>query len=160
MEAGGERTFLGPLVHHFGSTLLSKIDQRAIEAVARKLYPARKASTINRKVFTPISAVLNFAAKRGLCERRIFERPRQPKGRVSFLAVNEAERLIAACSPHLRPLIVFLLCTGARLSEALYLSWKDVDLARRHVVFLDTKNGEDRGVPLHPSAARELMAWT
>ena len=25
-------------------------------------------------------------------------------------------------------------------------------------MFLDTKNGEDRGVPLHPSAARELMA--
>jgi integrase len=47
------------------------------------------------------------------------------------------------------PLVTFLLYTGARVSEALYLDWREVDLARRRVVFLDTKNGEDRGVPLH-----------
>jgi hypothetical protein len=49
----------------------------------------------------------------------------------------------------MRPLVIFLFYTGARLSEALYLSWREVDLASKQVRFLDTKNGTDRGVPLH-----------
>ncbi|MEE8455658.1 MAG: tyrosine-type recombinase/integrase, partial [Limibaculum sp.] len=53
------------------------------------------------------------------------------------------------CSSHLRPLVTFMLYTGARASEALYLDWVNVDLGRAHVVFPETKNGEPRGVPLH-----------
>jgi integrase len=54
--------------------------------------------------------------------------------------------------------VIFLLCTGARLSEALYLDWRDVDLSGGHVVFHDTKNGESRGVPLHPRAVAALAS--
>lgn len=42
-----------------------------------------------------------------------------------------------------------MLYTGARLSEALYLDWRDVNLKHRAVTFWDTKNGESRTVPLH-----------
>lgn len=45
--------------------------------------------------------------------------------------------------------MIFLLYTGARCGEALWLDWRDIDLARRHVRFIDAKNGESRGVPLH-----------
>src|SRR4051812_34848386 len=38
---------------------------------------------------------------------------------------------------------------GARIGEALWLDWRNVDLARRHVAFPHTKNGDARGVPLH-----------
>ena len=61
-----------------------------------------------------------------------------------------------ACSPHLRPLVVFLFYTGSRLSEAVYLDWRDLDLGRGHVSFTDTKNGEARGVPLHDRVIAEL----
>ncbi|HET7019202.1 MAG TPA: site-specific integrase [Xanthobacteraceae bacterium] len=64
--------------------------------------------------------------------------------------------MIDACSPHLRPLVLLLLGTGARLSEALSLEWRDLDLANAHVVFLNTKNGEPRGVPLHARVVNEL----
>jgi integrase len=56
----------------------------------------------------------------------------------------------------LRPLVTFLLYTGARAGEALGLDWRNVDLARRHVTFIDTKNGESRGVPLHPRVLAAL----
>ena len=46
-------------------------------------------------------------------------------------------------------MVMFLLYTGARVSEALYLDWRDVDLVRGQVWFTNTKNGEARGVPLH-----------
>jgi integrase len=64
--------------------------------------------------------------------------------------------LIASCSPHLRPLVMFLLYTGARAGEALWLDWRNVDLVRAHVVFEKTKNGHPRGVPLHRDLIAEL----
>jgi integrase len=47
--------------------------------------------------------------------------------------------------------VAFLLYTGARIGEALWLDWRYLDLRRGQVQFLDTKNGTDRGVPLHPA---------
>ncbi len=156
MEQGGEARFIKPLLEHFGSAPLSQIGQAEVEACARKLYPGLKGSTINRMVFTPMSAIITHAAKRGRAERPAFSRPRQPRGRVRWLTYDEADRLIAACSPHLQPIVEFLFYTGARVGEALALDWRDVDLARAHCAFLDTKNGERRGIPLHPRALAAL----
>ena len=50
-----------------------------------------------------------------------------------------------------------MLYTGARVGEALWLDWRDVDLARNHVSFPKTKDGDARGVPLH---ARIIAALT
>lgn len=156
MENGGSTRFMRPVVDYFGTTLLSKIDQTAIDRAAMALYQDAKPSTRNRQLYTPVSAVLAHAAKRGLCERIAIERPRQPKGRERWLTPDEAERLIGACSGHLKPLVVFMLYTGARVSEAIYLRWHEVDLPRAHVTFLDTKNNEDRGVTLHSRVVAEL----
>src|SRR5882762_4079411 len=61
---------------------------------------------------------------------------------------------------HLRPLVIFLLYTGARAGEALWLDWRYIDLARAHVVFPKTKNGEARGVPLHQRVVTTLANLT
>jgi integrase len=66
-----------------------------------------------------------------------------------WLRIEEADQLIETCSEHLRPLVIFMLYTGARTGEALWLDWRDVDLSRAHVTFPKTKSGEARGVPLH-----------
>jgi integrase len=158
MEAGGERRFLDPLIKHFATTPLGNIDQTAIDRAAKLLYPTATAGTSNRQVYTPVSAILKFAAKRGMCDFRQVERPRQPKGRVRWLTPAEADRLIDACSPHIKPLIIFLFYTGCRLSEGLYLDWAQVHLSRGEVQFLRTKNGEARGVPLHPRVIAALQA--
>ena len=39
--------------------------------------------------------------------------------------------------------------TGCRVSEAINLEWRDVDLDARWLVLRNTKNGTDRGVPIH-----------
>lgn len=156
METGRESRFIDPLLGHFGTRSLDTIDLAAIEDAARKLYPGRSAATHNRQVFTPVSAIIRHAAARGRAELRLIKRPRQPKGRVRWLRPDDAERLIAACADHLRPLVVFLFYTGARMGEALSLEWQDVDLGRAHANLLDTKNGEDRGIPLAPRVVAEL----
>jgi integrase len=157
LEAGGERTYLKPIIARIGSVPLAKIDQALIEKTARALYPNGSPATLNRQAFTPIAAVLNHAAERGMCTKRVIKRPKQPQGRVRWLTFEEAERLLDACAPHLNPLVMFLLGTGARLSEALYLDWRELDLNRRHVSFLETKNGEARSVPLHARLAEALL---
>lgn len=164
LQAGGEGVHLKPILKHFGpKKLLSAIDQSAIDDCARKLKPRGAPGTLNRHVYTPIAAVLHHAARKRWCEKPVIARPTEPAGRVRWLTYEEADRLIEAASPHLRPLVIFLLCTGARLSEALYLDWRQVDLPRGHVALLNveaggvgTKNGESRGVPLHPRAVAAL----
>ena len=151
MEAGGERTFIEPLLHHFGETPLDEIDQQIIDKAAVALYPKCSPATRNRDVYTPVSAILKFAGV-----TRNIRRPKAPPGIVRWLTHDEAARLIEACAPHLRPLVMFLLLTGARIGEALWLDWRCVDLARAHVSFPKTKNGEPRGVPLHPSVVAAL----
>jgi integrase len=149
LESGGEKRFMAPLIKHFGTDPLGKIDQAAIDRAAKALCPNSAPSTVNRQVHTPVSAVLKHAAGRGWCEHRQIKRPKPPKGRTRWLTPAEADRLIDACSPHLRPLVIFLFYTGARLAEALYLDWRQLDLDRGEVRFLETKNGDPRGVPLH-----------
>jgi integrase len=161
MESGGEADHLTPLIEFFGLTKLGQIDADMIDRAAKKLArmkggKAKAPATMNRQVYTPIAAVLHHAAQKGWCHKPVIARPKQPEGRVRWITHDEAEKMISAAADHLRPLVVFLLSTGARLSEALYLDWRNIDLEAGRVAFLDTKNGESRGVPLHSKAAAQL----
>jgi len=82
------------------------------------------------------------------------------KKKVRFLEPEEANALIVAALPdrsantdslHLQQLIRFLLGTGARKSEALSLTWRNVNLtsnSNASVHFADTKTDEPRTVPV------------
>jgi integrase len=158
LEEGGSRRFIGPVLDHFGTTPLRHIGQEAVDNAASKLYPQASNATRNRQVYTPVSAILQHAARKGWCPRPVFSRPKMSKVAMRWLKADEAERLIEACSPHLQPLVIFLLYTGARAGEALWLDWSNVDLKRRHVTFPKTKNGDPRGVPLHSRVVAALEA--
>jgi integrase len=77
-----------------------------------------------------------------------------------WLTVHEAEGLLFACAHHLRPLVLFLLYTGARAGEALWLDWRNVDLTARQVILTTRKTAdgipERRGVPLHSRVVAAL----
>ncbi len=149
IESGGSKRFLEKVLRHFGNTPLARVDLDAIERGARKTYPRASNATLDRQFYTPTSAVLKHAAKRGWCAPLILERPDVSAPLIKWLTLDDANRLIDACGDHLRPLVVFMIYTGARIGEVLWLDWRDVDLTRRHVVFHKTKNGDARGVPLH-----------
>jgi integrase len=155
-HGGGATRFMQPVLDHFGTALLRDIDQHAIDTAAKKLYPNAGPATRNRQAYTPISAVLHHAAKKGWCPDPVIARPEQPDGKVIWIKPDQADKLIDACAEHLRPLVVFLLYTGARTGEALWLDWSNVDIAMRQVTFPKTKNGEPRSVPLHPRVVEEL----
>jgi integrase len=69
---------------------------------------------------------------------------------------DEVDRLMECAAPHLRPLLVFLVGTGARMSEAIYLDWRDVDLHGARAIFWETKNGKRRVAALPPTVVVSL----
>jgi integrase len=160
LEQGGSKRFTAKVISYFGTTPLARIDQDALDRGAKQLYPNAGSATRNRQFYAIASSILHHAAKRGWCTPPIIERPRLPAGRIRWLTIDEADRLIASCSDHLRPLVIVMLYTGARTGEALWLDWRDVDLSRAHIAFPKTKNGDARGVPLHSRAVAALANLT
>ena len=150
MKAGGDNRFLHPLILHFGSTALDRIDQVAIDNAAAEIYPDASAATRNRQVYTPIVAVLNRAG----IERRI-RRPlgwKSPKS-VSWLQPAQAFAVFAAADAIDAEFGLFLrvLCyTGMRLSEALSVTLAQVDLEGETIYRPKTKNDDPRNVYLPP----------
>ncbi len=56
-------------------------------------------------------------------------------------------------------LLGLLACSGLRISEALALTRRDVDLERQTLVIRESKFHKSRLVPIHPSACRSLLKY-
>lgn len=150
------------LITDFGTILVDKIDQEAVNAVIRRRWSHAKPNTIERNFLTPLIAVLRYAARQKWCDAPMFERPKYDDRRRRWATFDEADRLLAAIARHTRPIVLFLMLTGARVSEAIDLDWSDVSLSERWAVLRRTKRTrasgekEDRGVPLHPQLVAVL----
>ena len=53
------------------------------------------------------------------------------------------------CATHIRPIVIAALNTGMRKGEILGLRWRDVDLADRRIVVVNSKNNETRMIPVN-----------
>ena len=88
-----------------------------------------------------------------------FARGSNPRNR--RLRNGELECLLTASSSqrniYIAPIIEFAIETGLRRSEILNLRWIDVDLDNDFAFLFDTKNGEDRRVPL-TKVARTVLS--
>ena len=138
------------LIKDFGEILVNKIDQAKVNEVIAKRFQGKKPGTIVRNFLTPLTAVLHHAAKQGWRDIPTpFTRPKFRDARNRWARYEEADRILRNSAPHVRPLFLFLMLAGCRVSEAVSLKWRDVDLEVRWLVLRDTKNGTDRGVPIH-----------
>lgn len=154
------KDYLMRLLLHFGRMKLSEITQETVDQSYKyllrdgdKAAPATKV----RGVLTPLKAVLEFAAIRQWCDRPAFKGPSIPKTRSIFLRPEEATRLVESASPHLRPLLIFLIGTGCRMSEAIELNWRDVDIRGARAVVWQ-KQGNERHVDLVPRVIAALCS--
>jgi integrase len=156
MQSGRSKLFLAPLIEHFGDTPLDEITQQAIDQAAAILGPRRAPQTNNRLVYTPTIAILRHA---GVAAN--IRRPRMADSgrRIDWLRPEHAFELLSAAQgvdSRLGTLLCFLLYTGVRLSEALRLEWKDIDLSDATATIGKTKNGSPITVHLTAEVVASL----
>jgi integrase len=161
LKAGGDATFLSPIInltgeHGLRDKAIFDIDQIAIDNAAKALYPTAAPATLNRQVYTPISAVL----KRAGADRKIL-RPKGWRGSkaTSRLEPDQAFDLLREAyqiEQEFGAFCVLLLYTGMRLSDPLWAKMRDLKLNRALLYVPDTKNGEPRPVHLPPIVIKAL----
>ncbi|KQW31072.1 integrase [Rhizobium sp. Root274] len=116
-------------------------------------------ATINRKM-AALSKLLRKAFKMGdVYSLPEFKRQKEKAGRIRFLDREEEDLLFSEIRAHsdlYYRFCLFLVDTGARLSEGLNLRWGDMHKDR--VTFWVTKSGRSRSVPLTQRAAAAIAA--
>lgn len=124
---------------------------------------AGKSPSTIRNDLTIISQVFSTAAKEwGMYDLNNpvenVKLPKQKKGRERRLKKGELDRLIAELEKPYSDAVLLLIETGLRRSELCRLAWADTNIYRRTAKIRDTKNGEDRTIPLTPIAAQIIAA--
>jgi integrase/recombinase XerD len=133
-------------------------------------HPPLAVSSAGRGVIA-VRGLHAFALAQGMCASdpaREITPPAPPKRLPKAISVGEVERLLEAAGstrdpdPRVlrdRALLEFLYGTGARISEAVGLDLRDLDLSADPAVLLSGKGGKQRFVPVGSYAVRALEAY-
>lgn len=125
----------------------------------------RAGATVNRYMAC-LSIVLSLAANEWewLEENPMLKvsKKKESRGRVRFLSEEEKVKLLTECKKISYELYLFVLIaitSGARYGEIIKLQWQNIDFVNRIYHFLDTKNGDDRGVSISKVVYEELKKF-
>ena len=144
-EAGKPtRRFVQPVEDYWKDTPVRQINAGAVRYAAIKAYPKAAGATRNRHFIVPTQAIINHAAEMELCPPLKVKRFPVVKKERKHTDWGWVEAFMAHASPHLGALAAFMFLTGARITEALSVQWRDVDLASRRALIRQTKVGEER----------------
>ena len=142
--------------------ILDDVNQNTVGSItslmwANKLTP--EPTTVEREVTVPLRAVVRYCETQNMCRAGHFLGSGYVPDAPRFFYPDEAELLVKHAAPHIQPLLIFLFGTGARMSEALYLDWKDVALASHRVIFQAnrTKAKKRRVVIIPPRVELALL---
>lgn len=87
----------------------------------------------------------------------LIRKPKKPQGRDRRPTPEEIDKLLAASeSAELRGIVILAVETAMRRGEMTKVRWEYIDLSKCTLRLLDTKNGEDRLVPLSSRAIQVL----
>ena len=147
--------FIGELHDLLDFPSFSTFSQEMLDQLIGKLRKRGNSNaTINRKM-AALSKLLRKAYKMGdVHSLPEFKRQKEKAGRIRFLDREEEDLLFSEIRAHSElyyRFCLFLVDTGARLSEGLNLRWGDMHKDR--VTFWVTKSGRSRSVPLTQRAA-------
>ena len=155
-----ERSTVGKLLPVFGKVPLDNITPQTIKAYLDKRNDLTK-TTINRYRGT-ISMIFQEAIRNGKAKAnpaRLVRLHREDNSRVRFVTFAEEaaiREIIRERCPIHEPELTLALETGMRRGELYSLEWDRVDVERRQLLLLKTKNGSARVVILTTAAVGAL----
>jgi len=162
------------LLPSLGSTPLARINEQLVRCWMDEMVALVEAGELAPKTVnnarTCLSVALNDAQRRGLLSRNPCTAvPALPVDRaeLDYLRLDEIEPYLDACAGYYQPLASFLIATGARISEALDVRFRHLDVeqsvvriyrqqARLGDTSQPTKGKRFRSVQIGPRLARLL----
>lgn len=155
-QAGKSTRFIDDMEKYWEGKFVADIKPGIIRQAAIELYPRATASTRNRHVIVPTQAIINHAASLDMCHPIRVSRFKI-ETKVKTPATWEwVQAFMANSSPHLGALCCFMFLTGARVSEAAEVRWRDVNIFTRKALIRETKVGKERNAHLPPELIEAL----
>ena len=149
-------TSLKFLLPHFGDSNLISISPKMISRykVLRK-GDGVKPATVNREL-AMLSKAFSLAAKEWewLKDNPVsrVSKEKENNARDRWLSKDEEKRLLDNSPEWIKQIIIFSLNTGLRLGELTGLEWSRVDISNKTILIDNSKNGEQRTIPLNKYA--------
>jgi len=152
LKDGRDKRYLSPLLARWRNTKVKDITPPEIRQAAIDIYPDAAAATRNRQGIVPARAVINHAAESGLCPHiQVKKFPEVKSTRKRAGSKPWIDLFCAnAKTPQIAALARFMFETGARITDAVNLTWNNVDLHERTAYFPKTKNGHEHTAMLPP----------
>ncbi len=154
-----DKGMMARILKEFGDVTLVEVSARQIsEYKARRRTEGASAATVNKEL-SFLRHVFEMAVVWEWIESNPAARiPREKvKNRMErWLTQDEEERLLNACPEWLRDMVIFSLNTGFRQNEMLSLTWNQIDLNRKVILFWEQKNNGRDTVPIN-DATVELL---
>lgn len=151
LKAEKPTRFIGKVASYWKDTPVRKINGGAVRQAAIVLHPDGSGATRNRQVIVPTQAIINFAASLDLCRHLKVKRFPVVTRRKEPATWEWVEAFMGEASPHMGALACFMFLTGARISEAIAVRWRDVDLSSARATIRQGKlGGDERRAHLPP----------
>ena len=142
--AGKNDPFLAKVEKYLGETLVKDITSNAVQMMAKELYPTASGASLNRLAIVPTTAVINHCAKSSLCPPIKVERYKEDSKIKEPATLEWVEAFRQCAGPHIGTMALFMYLTGARVGEAVAITWEDIDLDARTVLIRQTKVRKER----------------
>jgi integrase len=142
--AGKSTRYLMAIEDYWKDTLVRDIKPGTIKDAALTLYPKASAATRNRQAITPTVAIINHAAEAELCAYIRVKHFKVDTKSKKPATLEWVQAFMEHSSAQLGGLALFMFLTGARVSEALAVTWDDIDLREKTVLIRQTKLGNER----------------
>jgi integrase len=154
------RHFVPILKEQFGGKLLSEIDYKTIEEFRnlRKKTPTQHGGERSKRTvdieLSFLRRILNKAVKWEMLEKNPLDKGEDlfygtMNKRERALTEDEVKRLVEACPPYLKPIVIVGVYTGLRKGDLLSLRWKDTNLQKGIIRLTEQKTGSTRIIVLN-----------
>jgi integrase len=156
-----ENRYQNHLKPSFGEREPRSLTPLEVDRLRLELLLTRRPGTV-RNVLELLRRLVNFAAKKRLCETPTFiiEMPTVNNIKTEDLTAQQLARLLKALEEasnlQVAHLMKMALLTGMRRGELFRLQWEDIDFERGFIHIRDPKGGQDQKIPLN-GKARELL---
>lgn len=135
-----------------GNVDVSEIDAMSFINIQECLTAEGKTPATVNRITSALSTILTVMVQHKIIKDKPgFSQLKEPRGRQVFYSDEEMERMLIAADTvggEIKDVLLFASKCGARRGEIENLKWDEIDFTKNELTFRETKNGDDRVLPL------------